>query len=41
MKENCGFATLSYLYENALEVPEVTWKTKTPFATIRRIVQDK
>lgn len=41
MKENGGFATLSYLYENALKVPEVIWKTKTPFATIRRIVQDK
>ncbi|MEW6409238.1 MAG: hypothetical protein AB1488_03885 [Nitrospirota bacterium] len=41
MKENGGFAILSYLYENALKVPEVIWKTKTPFATIRRIVQDK
>lgn len=40
MEENGGFATLSYLYENALKVPEVVWKTKTPFATIRRIVQD-
>lgn len=40
MEENGGFATLSYLYENALKVPEVIWKTKTPFATIRRIVQD-
>lgn len=41
MEENGGFATLSYLYENALKVLEVIWKTKTPFATIRRIVQDK
>jgi len=40
MKENGGFATLSYLYENTLKVPDVVWKTKTPFATIRRIVQD-
>lgn len=40
MVENGGFATLSYLYENTLKVPAVIWKTKTPFATIRRIVQD-
>ena len=40
MEENGGFATLSYLYENTLKVPGVVWKTKTPFATIRRIVQD-
>ena len=40
MEENGGFATLSYLYENTLKVPGVFWKTKTPFATIRRIVQD-
>jgi hypothetical protein len=41
MEENRGYATLSYLYEKVLEVPDVIWKTKTPFATIRRIVQDK
>lgn len=40
MEGNGGFATLSYLYENTLKVPEVIWKTQTPFATIRRIVQD-
>jgi hypothetical protein len=40
MEENGGFATLSYLYEKALKVPGVVWKTKTPFASIRRIVQD-
>ncbi len=40
MEENGGFATLSYLYENALKVPGIVWKTKTPFASIRRIVQD-
>ncbi len=40
IEENGGFATLSYLYENTLKVPGVVWKTKTPFATIRRIVQD-
>jgi len=41
MEENGGFATLSYLYENVLNVPYVIWKTKTPFASIRRIVQDE
>ncbi len=41
MEKNGRFATLGYLYENALKVPGVAWKTKTPFATIRRIVQDK
>jgi len=41
MEENSGYATLSYLYEKVLKVPDVIWKTKTPFATIRRIVQDK
>lgn len=41
MEENGGFATLSYLYENVLKVPDVIWKTKTPFASIRRIVQDE
>ena len=40
MEENGGFATLKYLNENVLEVPDVKWKTKTPFASIRRIVQD-
>lgn len=41
MKENGGYATLSYLYEKVLKVQDVIWKTKTPFATIRRIVQDE
>jgi len=41
MKKNGGFATLSYLYENVLTIKECEWKTKTPFASIRRIVQDK
>lgn len=40
MEENGGFATLGYLYQKALKVPNVQWKTKTPFASIRRIVQD-
>lgn len=40
MEENGGFATLKYLNDNVLKVPGVKWKTKTPFASIRRIVQD-
>lgn len=40
MKENGGYATLGHLYENALKVDGVKWKTKTPFASIRRIVQN-
>ncbi|MGQ9706188.1 MAG: hypothetical protein ACUVWP_04190 [bacterium] len=39
MEENGGYATLSYLYKNVLKVEGVVWKTKTPFASIRRIVQ--
>ena len=41
MEENGGYSTLNFLYEKALKVPNVIWKTKTPFATIRRIVQDE
>lgn len=41
MNGNRGFATLGYLYEHALKVKGSEWKTKTPFASIRRIVQDK
>lgn len=41
MEENNGFATLGYLNQEVLKVPGVEWKTKTPFASIRRIVQDK
>ncbi len=41
MEENNGFATLSYLYENVLKIKECVWKTKTPFASIRRIVQER
>jgi len=39
MKANGGYATLGYLNHNALKVPDVKWGTKTPFASIRRIVQ--
>lgn len=40
MKEHGGIATLGYLYQHALKVPGCNWGTKTPFASIRRIVQD-
>ena len=37
MRANGGYATLGQLY---MQTPVKDWKTKTPFATIRRIVQD-
>lgn len=40
MEKNGGFATLGYLYKTVLSVPYVSWNTKTPFASIRRIVQN-
>ena len=39
MRENGGYATLGHLYRAALKVPDCTWGTKTPFASIRKIVQ--
>ncbi len=39
MERNGGYATLKYLYENAMRIPGVEWETKTPFASMRRIVQ--
>ncbi len=39
MEENDGYATLGYLYQTVLKIPGCEWKTKTPFASIRRIVQ--
>lgn len=39
MRANHGYATLGYLYQNVLKIPGCTWGTKTPFASIRRIVQ--
>ncbi len=41
MEENGGYATLEFLYNEVLKVSNVIWGTKTPFASIRRIVQDK
>jgi len=40
MEENDGYATLGHLYQHVLGVPDVVWNTKTPFASMRRIVQD-
>lgn len=34
-------ATLAQLYQHALQVQDVKWGTKTPFASIRRIVQER
>ena len=36
-----GQATLGQLYQEAVRVPGVMWGTKTPFASIRRIVQTR
>ena len=41
MEQNGGFATLGYLNQEVLKIPGVEWKTRTPFATIRRIVQNE
>ena len=41
MEENGGFATLGFLNQNVLKVKNCEWKSKTPFASIRRIVQDE
>ena len=40
MEENGGFATLGFLNQDVLKIKNCDWKTKTPFASIRRIVQD-
>lgn len=34
-----GVATLGQLYQEVFKIKESEWKTKTPFASIRRIVQ--
>lgn len=35
-----GIATLGELYKEVFKIKECEWKTKTPFASIRRIVQE-
>jgi hypothetical protein len=34
-----GIATLGQLYQETMKIPDCEWLTKTPFASIRRIVQ--
>ena len=41
MRRGGGYATLGDLYRAAPHIEGCEWKTKTPFATIRRIVQDR
>lgn len=41
MEESGGYATLGHLYQEALAVTGCKWRTRTPFASIRRIVQDE
>lgn len=41
MEANGGYATLGFLNQAVLKVEGCKWKTKTPFASIRRIVQDE
>lgn len=41
MEDNGGYATLGFLNQEALKVKDCVWKSKTPFASIRRIVQDE
>ena len=41
MAENGGYATLGFLNQNVLKIKDCEWKTKTPFASIRRIVQNE
>jgi hypothetical protein len=40
MQDNGGYATLGHLYRTATRIPGCHWGTKTPFASIRRIVQE-
>lgn len=39
MKASGGYATLGQLNQTVLKIPGCKWGTKTPFASIRRIVQ--
>ncbi|HSW55418.1 MAG TPA: hypothetical protein VLH59_10025 [Ignavibacteriaceae bacterium] len=41
MKSNGGYSTLGNLYQEVFKIENVKWGTKTPFASIRRIVQDE
>lgn len=39
MKQSGGYSTLGQLYQSVLKIPNCKWGTKTPFASIRRILQ--
>jgi hypothetical protein len=39
MEKNGGYADFGHLYQHVLKVSGVKWATKTPFASMRRIVQ--
>ena len=41
MENNGGYTTLGFLNQEVLKIKDCVWKTKTPFASIRRIVQDE
>lgn len=41
MKAKGGYSTLGDLYREVFKIENVKWGTQTPFASIRRIVQDE
>lgn len=41
LKQNGGYASLGQLYQDVMKISDCEWKTKTPFASIRRIVQTR
>jgi len=41
MKQKGGYSTLGNLYREVFKIESVAWGTKTPFASIRRIVQNE
>jgi hypothetical protein len=41
MEANGGYATLGFLNQEVFKVANCEWKTRTPFASVRRIVQDE
>jgi hypothetical protein len=41
MEQLGGYAPLGQLYQASLKIPGAEWGTKTPYATIRRIVQER
>lgn len=41
MEQLGGYAPLGQLYQASLKIPGAEWRTKTPYATIRRVVQER